>query len=153
MTNPFNTERLINSHFFPLTKGGEGSGRYPAGSGVEYTPRLGMSMSEYHIPGGGSAYHFIITSVSKTGHKFEALMAIGGDKARAKAVGEAIANAKTQDERKQIISQAVADGVLYRGDPDVYTRRREGGYQRVGRSGRWQPTVTLGSDYTQELWD
>lgn len=33
MTNPFNTESLINAHEFPLTKGGEGSGRYPKGSG------------------------------------------------------------------------------------------------------------------------
>jgi len=32
MTNPFSTENLINEHFFPLTKGGPGSGRYPAGS-------------------------------------------------------------------------------------------------------------------------
>ena len=33
MTNPFSTENLINEFEFPLTKGGPGSGRYPAGSG------------------------------------------------------------------------------------------------------------------------
>lgn len=33
MTNPFSTDNLINAHEFPLTKGGEGSGRYPKGSG------------------------------------------------------------------------------------------------------------------------
>jgi hypothetical protein len=32
MTNPFTTDNLINERFFPLTKGGEGSGRYPKGS-------------------------------------------------------------------------------------------------------------------------
>lgn len=30
MTNPFKTESLINGHFFPLSKGGPGSGRHPA---------------------------------------------------------------------------------------------------------------------------
>lgn len=32
MSNPFATDNLINEAYFPLTKGGAGSGRYPAGS-------------------------------------------------------------------------------------------------------------------------
>lgn len=150
MTNPFSTDNLINEHFFPLTKGGEGSGRYPKGSEMVTTPRVGMSMSEYHFPGGGSAYHFIVISTSNTGHKFVAHMAY--DKEKAKAFGEKLANASSQVERDRLVSEAISNRVIS-SKGDTYTRRRSGEYQRVGRSGRWLPQVTLGSDYTQELWD
>jgi hypothetical protein len=34
MTNPFSTQDLINNHFFPLTKGGPGSGRHAEAGGA-----------------------------------------------------------------------------------------------------------------------
>ena len=149
MTKRIDSEILAWVEF---AKGGEGSGRYPKGSGETTKPTVGMSMSEYHMPRGGSAYHHIITSVSPSGHKFEARMVLGSEGAGL-AIGVKLAAAKSQAEREAIIRRALEDRILS-SQVSTYTRRRtDGSYQPIGASGWARPTVTLNSTYTQQLWD
>lgn len=62
MTNPFSTNNLINAHDFPLTKGGTGSGRYPAGSGsAKYDSAVKEIERNY-----GNEDDFQATSISLT---------------------------------------------------------------------------------------
>jgi len=150
MTNRFHTSELLKSASnYPISKGDLPGHEFHgnqwtaghAGSRPDLPskPTPGMSISLHHIFG-GSAYHFVATSASPSGHKFTARMVrTAGERA---GIEKQLAAAKSLEERAQIVK----DNPQYFADEETFTRKPDGSYQQKGATGTWRGTVRLNSD-------